>query len=318
MVSIEIIRRFVAQIKEKHTKLNEPTIEKDFYLTLLINEISRKIGENKESAFSKVVFKGGTLLTRAHLNYHRISEDLDFTYAENNKLKRLSSKQRRKLISKFTGQLVEEIYGITKKFNLDFSLNKSDKKYCRVRDRKGVYLFRIYYKPVYGTEDFIRIEVNFNDNLIYKPIFKDIKHLFDEELIRDLEFIEGIRIKIKENILCYDLREVAVEKIRAVLTRPVIKERDLLDLFLISKIINIKILEKKEIVDKIISSKFFIKGIPSKIQNNIDLLTEKGYNIIEEKDKLVLISIKEDEYLYFKEWVTLLIIEIGKMSLSEL
>ena len=32
MISVDIIKRFVAEIKEKHKKINEPTIEKDFYL----------------------------------------------------------------------------------------------------------------------------------------------------------------------------------------------------------------------------------------------------------------------------------------------
>lgn len=318
MVSAEIIKRFVAKIKERHSKIDEPTIEKDFYLTLLINDISKKIEENKESSFSKLVFKGGTLLTRAHLNYHRISEDLDFTYLENNTLNKLSSKQRKGFISKFTEQLANEIYEMNNKFSLDFSPNKSDKKYCKVMDRKNVYLFKVYYNPVYGAENFIKIEINFNDELIYSPTFENIKHLFDEELVKDLEFIEGIKIKIINNIPCYDLKEVAGEKIRAVLTRPTIKERDLLDLFLISKTINIKMLKKKQIVNKIASSKSFVKGLALNINHNLELLSKERYGLIEEKDKLVLIDINEKEYSHFKEWVTKLIIEIGEEALSEL
>ena len=61
MVSENIVRKFIAQIKEKHKGVSESTIEKDFYLTLLLNEISKKIEENKKSLFSKLVFKGGTL-----------------------------------------------------------------------------------------------------------------------------------------------------------------------------------------------------------------------------------------------------------------
>ena len=57
MVSREIIRRFIAKIKEKHGLLNEPTIEKDFYLTLLLNEISSPIYKENKSIFSKLVFK---------------------------------------------------------------------------------------------------------------------------------------------------------------------------------------------------------------------------------------------------------------------
>ncbi|MEA3414309.1 MAG: nucleotidyl transferase AbiEii/AbiGii toxin family protein [Nanoarchaeota archaeon] len=316
MVSENIIKRFVAQIKEKHKKISEPTIEKDFYLTLLLNEISKDIKENTESLFSKLVFKGGTLLTRAHLNYHRISEDLDFTYLENQKLHKLSAKQRKKVISNITDKLVKEINKISKKFNLDFSINKADKKYCKVMDRKNVYMFKIYYKPVYGADEFIKFEVNFNDELIYPVLFENIKHLFDVELIKDLEFVENLKIQIRKNIPCYDLREIAGEKIRAILTRPTIKERDLFDLFLISNTINLeKDLDKKKIVSKIVSSKSFIKGLPEKIKENIEMLTKNRDAIIEERSKLTLIKIKEKEYSEFEKKTIPLFVKIGKQAL---
>ena len=317
MVSEEIIRKFVAQIKEKYKEISEPTIEKDFYLTLLLNEISKNIEEDKESLLSKLVFKGGTLLTRAHLNYHRISEDLDFTYIENEKLNKLSTKQRKKAISNITNKFVEEINKISKKFNLDFSTNKADKKYCKVMDRKNVYVFRIFYKPIYGAEEFIKFEINFNDELIYPVLYSDIKHLFDEGLVKDLEFFEKIKIQIRKNIPCYDLREIAGEKMRAILTRPVIKERDILDLFLISKTLNPeKDLDKKKIVNKIASSKSFIKGLPEKIKGNIEMLTKNREAIIEERFKLTLIEIKEKEYSGFERKIIPSLIEIGEDALK--
>ena len=313
MVSENIMRKFVAQIKAKHKKISEPTIEKDFYLTLLLNEISKSIEENKESLFSKLVFKGGTLLTRAHLNYHRISEDLDFTYLENEKLNKISAKQRKKVISNITNELVEEINKISKKFNLDFSTNKSDEKYCKVMDRKNVYVFKIYYNPVYGAEELIKFEVNFNDELIYPILYEDIKHLFDDELVKDLEFVENLKIQIRKNIPCYDLREIAGEKVRAILTRPTIKERDLLDLFLISNIINLeKDLDKRKIVNKIISSKSFIKGLSEKIKENIETITKNRGTIIEERSKLTLIEIKEKEYSDFEKKLMPFLVEISE------
>ena len=48
-------------------------VEKDYYLTVILNNIETYLSD-------KIVFKGGTLLNKAHLNYHRLSEDLDFTY----------------------------------------------------------------------------------------------------------------------------------------------------------------------------------------------------------------------------------------------
>lgn len=317
MVSENIIKKFVAQIKEKHKEISEPTIEKDFYLTLLLNEISKNIEENKESLFSKLIFKGGTLLTRAHFNYHRISEDLDFTYLENQKLNKTSAKQRKKVISRITTELASEINKISKKFDLDFSTNKSDEKYCKVMDRKNVYIFKIYYKPVYGAEELIKFEVNFNDELIYPILYEDIKHLFDDELVKDLEFVENLKIQIRKNIPCYDLKEIAGEKIRAILTRPAIKERDLLDLFLISNVIDLeKDLKKKKIVNKIITSKSFIKGLFEIIKENIEMISKNRDSIIEERSKLTLIKINEEKYSEFEKMIIPYLTEIGEHALK--
>jgi hypothetical protein len=186
-------------------------------------------------------------------------------------------------------------------------------------DRKNVYVFRIYYKPVYGVEESIKFEINFNDELIYPALFGDIKHLFDSELIKDLEFVEGIKIQIRKNILCYDLKEIAGEKIRAILTRPTIKERDILDLFLISKIIDLeKGLDKGNIINKIVSSKSFIKGLSKKIKENIEMLTKNRDNIIEERFKLTLIEIKENEYSEFEKRIIPFFVEIGERALRVL
>ena len=59
------------------------------------------------------------------------------------------------------------------------------------------------------------------------------------------QIIKGFKVD------CYDIKEIAAEKIRAVLTRPIIQERDLLDLFFISERISIGNLDKKKIVNKI-------------------------------------------------------------------
>ena len=67
-------------------------------------------------------------------------------------------------------------------------------------NRKKVYILRIYYNQVYETEEFIKFEVNFNDELIYPVLYENINHLFDAELVNDMEFIENIRIQIRKNI----------------------------------------------------------------------------------------------------------------------
>jgi len=112
------------------------------------------------------------------------------------------------------------------------------------------------------------------------------------------------------------LREIAGEKVRAILTRPTIKERDLLDLFLISNTINLeKDLDKRKIVNKIVSSKSFIKGLSEKIKENIEMLTKNRDAIIEERSKLILIKIKEKEYSDFEKKTIPFLVEIGEQAL---
>ncbi len=54
-------------------KFRPAIVEKDYYLTVILNKIEELFAD-------KIVFKGGTLLNKVYLNYHRLSEDLDFVY----------------------------------------------------------------------------------------------------------------------------------------------------------------------------------------------------------------------------------------------
>lgn len=55
----------------KQTGIMAPAIEKDYYVTLLLQSLSQKI--------SYIVFKGGTSLSKCHKIIHRFSEDIDLT-----------------------------------------------------------------------------------------------------------------------------------------------------------------------------------------------------------------------------------------------
>src|SRR3989344_8877591 len=68
----EKLKDIISAIARK-LRFRPVVVEKDYYLTIILNNI-------EELLSNKIVFKGGTLLNKAHLNYHRLSEDLDFTY----------------------------------------------------------------------------------------------------------------------------------------------------------------------------------------------------------------------------------------------
>ena len=54
-------------------KFRPAIIEKDYHLTIILNAVNEYLSRD-------IIFKGGTLLNKAYLNYHRLSEDLDFSY----------------------------------------------------------------------------------------------------------------------------------------------------------------------------------------------------------------------------------------------
>jgi len=124
----EKLEKIIPFIAEKYNFRFE-TIEKDFYLTLLLNSVESHLG-------GKIVFKGGTLLNKIHLNYHRLSEDLDFTYLSDVDLE--SRPQRSRAIAP-----------IKEKIKLEISLRQAP------FDKPVHNLITHFYKDPFTGEDLI-------------------------------------------------------------------------------------------------------------------------------------------------------------------
>lgn len=78
-------RRIIEEINSE-TKISSSMIEKDYYVTLILEELF-----NKDKNF---VFKGGTSLSKCFHIIKRFSEDVDITY---NKFSLLTQGTRKKL-----------------------------------------------------------------------------------------------------------------------------------------------------------------------------------------------------------------------------
>jgi len=141
--------------------------------------------------------------------------------------------------------------GICEKYGFDFnsneinnSENNSEKSYCPIKYSHHFTRFNIYINK--SEENPIKIEISFCDELFYTPEQVKINHLHptSSHLTYPLEDIQ---------IECYTIEEVLVEKIRAIITREDIHERDIYDLFLLSNIgHNIFDLSHEDIKKKII------------------------------------------------------------------
>ena len=69
----ELFKDMIRYVSEK-ANIREDIIEKDYYVTLLLLELSQ--------IEYPVVFKGGTSLSKAYRVIDRFSEDIDITFTE--------------------------------------------------------------------------------------------------------------------------------------------------------------------------------------------------------------------------------------------
>ncbi len=284
-----IPKKYIEETRKK--KVLDEMIKKDLVLSYILYEMFEDIRKDKDSPFSKLIFKGGTLLSKSHLKYHRLSEDLDFTFSENKTLNELTKNQRRKRIKQYLKEeFLPRFERIVEKYSFDFDFsemeNQEGKKYCPVKSPVTFVKFYVYISEKDQTP--IKIEINFCEELFYSSQKSRLSHLNPSS--KHLTYpLKNIKLE------SYVVEEIVVEKLRAIITRKEgVHERDIYDLFLLSnngaKIFNI---DHKEIKDKI------IQGIGYRI-NKID---EKNH-ILKFKDRI-------------KEVEKNLEVEINEMNLKD-
>ncbi len=208
-------------------------VEKDLYLQGLLLELG------KSPYFSKnFAFKGGTCLTKAYLGPYRFSEDLDFTWLNQKLFRNKSGKQIRKLLSKQIDKLLALLKPASEKLGLDFKPVKSNRRYVELGGSNRLATFKLWYNPPAADgETFIKVQINFVEKMLHKPKKRKIKPLAIS-LSRTLEFLypdHAYLATTGPTLYVYDLKEIAAEKVRALLTRRGFKVRDLLDLYMLSK-----------------------------------------------------------------------------------
>ncbi|MDP2672923.1 MAG: nucleotidyl transferase AbiEii/AbiGii toxin family protein, partial [Nanoarchaeota archaeon] len=264
------ISKYTAEVK-KNLGINilDEIIEKDLILTFVLAEFEKK-GLGKE-----LIFKGGTLLSRNHLKYHRFSEDLDFVHKNSINLRQLKRKPREKKIKQFIDSFVPELKEIADSLNLKFSTDRSNTKFCSILPGRTIYTFKLYY----SEERFIKIEINFVEKLIQTPIEVSVKTIIEFFDSKELVFTLGLKIE-NFKVLSYPIEEIIIEKYREVLTRRELKERDLFDLFLIKNSLRANI---NQIVEKIRSSYLIKKELDQTIAEKLILLKKDEFFKSDEK-----------------------------------
>ncbi|MFA7575871.1 MAG: nucleotidyl transferase AbiEii/AbiGii toxin family protein, partial [archaeon] len=224
---------YVSFVKKRYPKLSEMMIEKEYYLSLFLTKISIFINKNSSCELNNLLFKGGTLLSKYYLNYHRLSEDLDFCYSDSNRLRTLSTSSKlEKKIKSIEIKFIDNLVDICKGTDFDFKDDRSKtSKYINIINKRKICVFYIYYKSDYISinESRIKIEVNFIEDRLHNPKNVSLLNIVDKLNLTDLDKVELASFKFdleKINFKSYDIYEIILEKYRALLTRKENKERD--------------------------------------------------------------------------------------------
>ena len=190
-------------------KFRPAIIEKDYYLTVILNNIETVLSD-------KIIFKGGTLLNKIHLNYHRLSEDLDFTYYG-----KLTGRSQRSIA---IAPIREKMPAFLKA--LDLSSNNPQGEGF---NNSMQYVFKINYQSlITAKKDLIKIEISLRQPPIDRPIHTSIKHFYQDPFTGEDLIPIG-------KILSLSLKEAVAEKLKASITRKDVVIRDYYDLWHISE-----------------------------------------------------------------------------------
>lgn len=240
----------VDYIADKQGIKNKALIEKDIYLHRLLLFLS------SQNLFSgNYAFKGGTCLTKCYYGYYRFSEDLDFSYVNQDEFKQKSQKEIRRIVNKKIDSLILLLEKHAKESNMDFKPGKSDTHYIELGGSSKFTTFKLWYNSgVIGVPRFIKIQINFFEQFAY-PFNNRKANSLTEGINKDefaFLFPEDSNLLVMPHIKCYSHDEILIEKVRAILTRKSVKARDFIDVFMLTggNMRKIKSIEK-EIIAKI-------------------------------------------------------------------
>jgi len=125
-----------------------------------------------------------------------------------------------------------------KQLDLDFKAEKSNNHYVQLGGSNRFTTFKFWYKPIDSErETFIKIQLNFVEKIVHKPT-KHVLNAIAIEYKKEVDFLfpKNAPMALQSpEFYCYDLKEIASEKIRALLTRRGFKARDIIDLYMLAK-----------------------------------------------------------------------------------
>lgn len=285
----------VNYIAEKKSIESKEHIEKD----ILLHNILYYLSKNKDFV-DGYAFKGGTCLIKSYLGYYRFSEDLDFTYINQKESENKSGKAIRTVLSKKIDGIGELIQEISKKIGFRFVHDKSNEEYVKLGGSNVFVTFKLWFDDISGNKNFIKIQINYREALKFDIVKSNVNSLLegnDKEFY--LLFPNDAEIMTKPLLFnLYDIREILIEKFRAILTRKGTKFRDFVDIYKIIKLKKYNLEDfEQDIIDKVTYAIKFEKytlNLNSKIKGGLQLSKE-------EEEKIVLHPLDNDFEAFYNQ-----------------
>ncbi len=265
LIDREKLRDIIPAIAGK-MRFRPAIVEKDYYLTVILNNIETLLTD-------KIVFKGGTLLNKAHLNYHRLSEDLDFTYNA-----KFTARSRR---SKAINSIREKMPSFLKALDLT-----CDKPQGEGFNNSTQYVFKVKYPSVLlAKDDTIKIEISLRQPPFDKPVNTEIKHFYQDPFTGEDLFPRG-------KVLSLSWKEAVAEKLKAAISRKDVVIRDYYDLWYISEF-GFNFYDKNFV--KLFKRKVSDEGYTGDYKENFGLSTDKISFLRKQIDNLLKPVIRSGE-----------------------
>lgn len=210
LIDREKLKDLIPVIAGKH-KFRPAIVEKDYYLTVVLNNIGSGLSD-------EIAFKGGTLLNKIHLNYHRLSEDLDFVYCG---VKPLDNREKR---SAAIRPIREKMPAFLKALGL-----RSENPRGQGFNESTQYIIVAQYDSfITAKDETIKIEISLRQIPLDKPVLNVINHFYQDPFT-------GEDLIPRDKILSLSLDEAVAEKLKAAINRRDVVIRDYYDLWHIAE-----------------------------------------------------------------------------------
>jgi predicted nucleotidyltransferase component of viral defense system len=191
-----MIRPKEIQQKAQGVGVRDQQIEKDYILSWILKGVA-----NHEQLSKLLAFKGGTVLKKIYFEDYRFSEDLDFTLLDDS----ITNEQ----IFGWFGEIFERV---EEEANIPLEITGNTEF-----EDGGINFYIGYTGPLggQGSNKRVKVDVSRSEKLEFEPVMRSVFLGYS-----DLE---------EHELLCYQLEEVLVEKMRSVMQR--MQARDFYDIW---------------------------------------------------------------------------------------